>query len=103
MKPADGALHHPSMLAKATAVGMPSLGHQGSKATSRELDSVSRGIVGSIALDDPEAPARRPWLSADGRNGVHQRDELGHVMAIGRREGHGHWSAFRVNKDMVFR
>lgn len=90
------------MLAESAAVLAAPPGHQGEESPGRELDAVSSGVVGSIALDDRKLSPCGPGLAADGRDRIDQWQELRDIVAIGARKCYGQRSPFRINKDMVF-
>jgi hypothetical protein len=83
MEPTDRPLHDPAMLTKTAAMVRISFRQDRLDAASPQLPAMRLGVVGPIALDSIGA---LPWAAApaaDGRDGLHQRQKLGHVVDVG--------------------
>lgn len=103
VEPTEGALDHPAVLAEPASMLGIALGEDRFDPTASQLGAMCGGVVRSIALHPLRSTARPPALACDRWNPVHQRQQLRHVMTIGRRERNRERDALRVGEDVVFR
>lgn len=103
VKPADGSFHDPANAAQAGVfVGSP-MWNARLDAFDSQKQSFHRRIV---SLVRPQAAWKTTRLSAssrDGRNGLDQRLQLGHVVSVGRGDGGRQRNTLRIGDDMVLR
>jgi hypothetical protein len=103
VQPTDRPFHDPPEDAQATAVlGVP-LGEAGLDPSLIQLLPVRIRVVRPIAEDFYGTFHRVTDLSGDGRDGIDQRDQLGHVVAVAPRKPNGQWNAFRIRDEVMFR
>jgi len=101
MQPGDGALDHPAEETQSTAMRCASAGQHRRDALRAQLAAVGLRIVGAIALDRLRTLPGAAHLAVDGRNGLHERDELGDVVPIGLRQSDGQGNAAAIRKEVV--
>lgn len=83
MEPADGPLDHPASFTQPTAVRGVAPGDLGLDALGVKGPTVLVVIVAAVGLDDPRLAERSPPLATNRGNGLDERQQLGHVVAIG--------------------
>jgi len=103
VQPTDGPLHNPTEDAQSAAVLGITFGDAGLDASFGQLPPMRIGIVRPIAKEFIGASHRTAHLPGDGRNRIHQRDQLRYVVPVGPREPNGKRNAFRICDEMVFR
>lgn len=103
MKPTEAAFHHPAGVAQAASMFGIAPGQHRLNATPSQLRAMSGGVIGPIALHALGSTSRVTALASDRGNPIHQRQQLSHVVTIGRREGDDQRDALRVREDVVFR
>jgi len=103
VQPTDRPLHHPAIDAQAAAVFGISLGDDGFDASQSQLFPVRIGVVGSVGKDFLRALYGMADLPGNGRNRIHQRDQLRDVVTVAAREPNGKRNAFRIRDEVVFR
>ena len=101
MQPGNRTLHHPAEDAQPATMRRAPAGQHGQDAAVSQRRTVRLRIVGAVALD-----ARRPLpgaahLPADGRHGVDECDELGHIVPIGFRQPNGQGDAAPIRDEVV--
>ncbi len=101
MQPGNGALDHPAKDAQATAMRGAATGQDGGDPLRAQLAAVRLRIVGAIALDRLRPLPGAAHLAVDGRNGLHERDELGDVVPIGLRQSDGQGNAAAIRNEVV--
>lgn len=103
MQPAQGALHHPAVHPQPAAVRREALRQYGFDPAQPQLFAMPFGVVPPVALN-PVRPESRPTHAASNRRDrVHQRQQLGHIIAVRTREDGRQRDAIRVRDDVVFR
>lgn len=101
MKPTQHTLDNPAVDAKPTAVLSVSTSQNGANASLSQLVPVRLGVVGPVTLDFLR-PVTRPTSFARHRwNGIHQWNQLGHVLPIGCRDRGRERNPVRVGDDVV--
>lgn len=101
VEPGEGALHDPPRAAEPTAMRGPAFRQAAGDATAFEGVAMRLGIVRAIALDQVRFPGGRSRPTAQGRDGVHQREQLGDVGAIGPRQNRGERNTLRFREEVV--
>jgi len=91
VQPGQGPLHHPPMDAEATAVGGQTLRQDWLNPQRAQDSPMGFRAIGSVSLNLDWSPAWASSLAPNGRNGLHQGQQLGHVMAVssGQNDGQG--------------
>jgi len=102
MQPALRSLDNPAIDAKAASVLGSSTGQNRLDAALAKLVPMRLRIVSSIALDTFRTTTWSARLSGNGRNRVHQREQLGHVMTVGRGDRRREGDAVCVRDDVMF-
>jgi hypothetical protein len=72
-------------------------------AAALQLITVRLGIVAPIALHETGLAQRGARAAAHRRNGIHQRQQLGYVVPVRRREPRHNRNPVRVGENMMFR
>jgi len=102
MEPTEGPLHHPAVNAQSAAVlGAAFRQHRPDVALTQLLPMPVR-IVRAIALHLVRATPGMTNLAGHGRNAVHQRQQLRHIMPIGPRQDERERNPLGVGEQMVF-
>ena len=103
VQPAQASLHHPARRAQAAAVfGAAASQHRGDPPLA-QLAPMRLGIVRAVALHAVRPLPGPTRLPGDGRNLIHQRQQLGHVVTVRRGERERQREALRVGEQVVFR
>src|SRR6266550_7498986 len=103
MQPTLCTFDDPAVNVQATAVRRVALGQQRARTSGPELPSVRLGIVAAISLHPIKPMTRTPTFASDARHRVHQRQQLGHIVAVGLREDERHDRAsVAVHEQVVF-
>jgi hypothetical protein len=101
VQPCDRTFDDPARLAQAAAMrGTPS-GQNRRNAQSAKRTAVGGGVVGAVALDTIGALPGAPGSARKRRNGNDERNQLGYIMGIGRRERRRERDAPGVADEMV--
>ena len=103
MQPGDGPLHDPAGLTQTAAVLGSTPRDLRIDAPSQQGDPMGVGVIGSIGLDELWFALGRAALARDGRNGIHQGQQLRHVMTIGLGQKDRERNALRVGKEVMLR
>ena len=103
MQPRQGAFHDPAGAPEAAAMRAPAFRQLARDPAALELITVRLGIVAPIALDEAGLAQRAPRAAAHRRNSIHQRQQLGYVVPVRRREARDNRNPVGVGKNMMFR
>jgi len=103
MQPRDRAFNDPPRATEATAVRRAAFRELRGNAARQELMSMRLRVVAAVALDEARLPQGRTRATAQWRNRIHQRQQLGHVVPVRRREARDNRNPVRVGKNMMFR
>ena len=103
MQPGQGAFNDPAGSPEAAAMRPPAFRQLARDPAALELIPVRLGIVAPIALDEAGLAQRATRAAADRRNSVHQRQQLGYVVPVRRREPRHNRNPVRVGENMMFR
>ncbi len=103
MQPSDGALHHPASLAQSATVLGPAPCDLGLDTQGEERRTMRVGIVSTVSLHQLGLSPRSTALASNGRDGLNQRQQLGHVVAIGLGQNDRERNALRVDEEVMFR
>ena len=82
-QPAQGALHHPAVDAQPAAVFRPATGQRWRDVARSQRLAMSLGIIGSIPIQTRRPTTGTAAAAAHRRHAIHQRQQLGYVMAVG--------------------
>jgi hypothetical protein len=82
MQPGKGALHHPTRASQPRAVPYPASGQPRPDPTGPQRVPVWVGVVGAIPDQLAGAPQWPARAAADGRDLIHQRQELGDIVTV---------------------
>jgi hypothetical protein len=99
--PRQSSFRDPAGFSQPTAVRLAALGQQGPDAPKPQLAAVRLGIVGAVALHAVRPSARSARLASNRTDAIHQRQQLGHVVAVGRRDLASERNALRVGNQVV--
>ena len=79
------------------------MGDLRSDAPGPQVQAMGVRIVRSITVENLGATTGSPTLPSNRRNGVHQRDQLGDIVAVGAGQADSEGNAVRVRKDVMLR
>src|SRR5712691_10217063 len=103
MQPSDGALHHPASLAQSATVLGSAPCDLGLDTQGEERRTMRVGIVSTVSLHQLGLSPRSTAFASNGRDGLNQRQQLGHVVAIGLGQNDRERNALRVDEEVMFR
>ncbi len=103
MQPSDGALHHPTGHAQATAVLGVAASNLGANAAGGQRPAVRLGVIAAVGLDHIGTVTRRARFTGDRRNAVDQGQQLRNIVAVGLGENDRQGNALGIREEMVFR
>lgn len=101
VQPGERAFNDPACATEAAAVRCPALGELAADAAVAEAVAVGLRIVAAVPLDEIGFPRGAAWSAAEGWDGVDQREQLRHVMAIGGRQDRDERNPLRVGENVV--
>ena len=102
VQPAQRALHHPTVDSQPAAVGSETSRHHRLDATKPELLAMPFGVVPPVALNPVRSEPGPAHPAGNRRDRVHQRQQLGHIIAVRTREDDRQRDAIRVRDDVMF-
>lgn len=103
VEPGEGAFDHPAGLAEPGAVLGIAPRDLGSDAAAAEFAPLRPMVVATVG-QQPGGPASGcAGLAAHSRDGVHERQELGYVVAVAAAERPGKRDAVAVDEEVVLR
>ena len=103
VKPRQRALNDPACAAQAAAVRRPSLRELGGDPAAMQRVTMRLRIVAAVALNQRRFAHRATRSAAEGRNRVDQRQQLGDVVPVGRRQHRRQRDAVGLGENVVFR
>ena len=89
VQPSQGSLHHPPMDAEATPALGKALGQDRLDPQRSQRPPVRLRVISSVFLNLVWSPAWTSSLTPNGRNSLHQGQQLGHIMTISSRQDGG--------------
>jgi len=101
VQPSDSPLNHPTMRTQSAPMRRGAFGNHGSNATHSQGLPMGFRIVAPISLYPFRAAARASWLSAYGWNGIHQRNQLGHIVGVCTGQKGRQGNALRIRNEVV--
>ena len=101
MQPGDGALDNPSRCAQASAVRQSPPRQAALDTPLRQCLPVRLRIIRTIAQHSLGTGARSTAFAANGRNSIHQRQQLRHIVRIGAGQKRSQRHAVGVSNQMV--
>jgi hypothetical protein len=103
VEPGEGAFDDPAVAAQPGAVlGLPACDLRGDAALA-ELAAAAVVVVTAVGAETIGSAARAPWLAADGRDTVEERDQLGAVVAVAARNSPGERDPRRIYEKVMLR
>ena len=103
VQPTDRPFHHPAEDAQAAAVfGVP-LGNRRVDPSLGQLFPVRVGVIRTVSEQFLWASCGVPDFASDGRDRIHQWDQLRHVVAVGARDPNGKRNALRIRDEVMLR
>ena len=103
VQPAESAFHHPACRAQAAAMRGAATRQNRCDAAGAQGMPVPSGIVSPIALHTIGPEARWSDMARHGRNGLHQHQQLCHIVAVGPGENRRQRNTVRVGDEMMLR
>lgn len=103
MEPTEAPLNDPTKRTQPTAMLRAATSKNRSDSPFSQFLAMGVRIVRPIALDRVGPLAWSADFACDRRDGIGQRQQLCHVVAIRRREDRGKWDAIRIGNEVVFR
>src|SRR5262245_44673768 len=103
MQPGQGAFNDPAGSPQAAAMRLPSFRQLAGDPAALELIAMRLRIVAAITLDEAGLPQRTTCATAERWNGIDQRQQLGYVVPVRRREPRNNRNPVRVGENMMFR
>ena len=103
MEPSQRALDDPSRAPEATAMGLAPFRELAGNTAPLKFVTMRLRVIPAIPLDECRLPQRPTRTAAERRNRVDQREQLGHVVPVRRREARDDRNPVRVGKNMMFR
>jgi hypothetical protein len=101
VQPGEAALDRPALATQPRAVGGAPAGDQGADATPAQLAPVGVVVVAAVG-HERRGPAPRPADPArERRHGIHERDQLGDVVAVAAGQADGEREARGVGEEVV--
>ena len=89
MQPSQGSLNHPTIDSEAAAVLGEALGQDRLDPQRVQCLSVRFRVISSVSLNLVRSPTRAASPAPNWWNGLHQGQQLGHVMTISSRQDGG--------------
>jgi len=103
VKPAIAAFHDPAMHSQSAAMFRVSFGQHRGDPTPTEFSPMRFRVVSSVPLHAFRTGTSRARLASDSRNGVDQRQKLGHVVGVRPGERRRQRDALGIGQEMMFR
>jgi hypothetical protein len=101
VQPGEAALDHPAVSAQAGAVCDPAAGDPRGDAPGAQPSAVDVVVVAAVGEQLPRLASRPATQTADRRNGIQQRDQLGDVVAVAAGQRDGQRDAAGVAEQMM--
>lgn len=103
MQPGERPFDDPAIEAQATApAGRAASNLWGDRAVAQRL-AVGVRVIAAVGVELAGTPAGSAHLAANGRNGIHDRQQLGDIVGIGRTQSNSERNALRIRNRVVFR
>jgi hypothetical protein len=103
MQPGICSLDHPAKDAQSASMLRVALGKDGFDAAPSQGLGMRCGMIGAITLNSLRTLAWPSPLARNGRDGIHQRKQLCHIVAIRAGDRRGQWKALRIRDDVMLR
>lgn len=101
MEPREGSLDDPAGAAEPATVRRASLGELAPDAAVAQVVAVRLRIVPAVALHQVRLPRRAPRPAPQGWDGIHQREQLCHIMTVGGGQERDERNPLRVGENVV--
>jgi hypothetical protein len=102
MEPTQRTLHDPACPSQATAMRRaPSSNHR-LDAIQPQPHAMQVRVIGTVSIEPIRFPSGMTHFAPNGRDRLHQRDQLGDVMGVRPRESDGERNALRIREEVVF-
>src|SRR4029450_3667216 len=102
MQPRQGAFHDPAIHPQAAAMFSVAPSDARLNAALTQLSAMRVGVIAAVSKHGIRATARTSTLATHRWHGVHQRDQLSHIVCIGRCHLSSEWNALRICEEVVF-
>lgn len=102
MKPTQRALHHPARDSQSAAMHPRKFADDRLDAARPQIHAMRTGAIAGIALHSVGSAPRRPRKSGNGRNRIHQRQQLRDIVDVGGGDDRGQGNAVGVDDEMMF-
>ena len=101
VQPSQSSLHHPPVDAQAAPVLGQPLGQDWPDPQPTQSPAVGFRVIGSVSLNLIRPPAGTSPLPPKRRNGLHQGEQLGHVMSVRSGENSRQGNPLGIGNDMM--
>jgi len=101
MQPTDGAFHHPAIDSQAAAMRFPATGNAGRDSHFAKSLTIRFAVIGAIGIEFLKSIAWRTGFPLDRGHTIHQFQQLGNVMTVGRRGQRDNRNAISIGEDMM--
>ena len=101
VKPGYRTLHYPPVDAQPAAMAGQTLGQDGLNSQGAQHSPMRPRVIGSVTLNSVWSTARPASLATHRRNSCHQRQQLGHVMAVSLGQNGGQGEPIGVSNQVV--
>jgi hypothetical protein len=101
VQPGEAALDRPAHAPQARAVGRLAAGDLGPDAALAKLAAMGVVVIAAVGHQDAGPAAGPPDPAGDGRHGIHQRDQLGDVVAVAAGQADRERDARGVDEEVV--
>ena len=102
IQPSQGSLNHPTVDSQAAAVPSEAPSQDRLDPQPAQCLSVGFRVISSVSLNPVRSPARAAPPAPNRWNGLHQGQQLGHVMTISSRQDGGQGDSLGVGNQVVF-
>lgn len=103
MEPGKGALDDPARAPQSASVRSTAFRQLAGDAAALKFVAMRLRVIPAVTLHDAGFPQRTSRATTQGRNAVDERQELGHIVPVRRREARDDRNPVRVGKNMMFR
>ena len=101
VEPGYRTLHYPPVDAQSAAMACKTLCQDGLNSQGAQHPTMRPRVIGSVTLNPVWSAARPAPLATHRRNSCHQRQQLGHVMAVSFGQNGGQWEPIGVSNQVV--
>src|SRR5918992_2111570 len=102
MQPGQGPLHYPAIDAQAAPVPGKTLGQDRPNLERAQGPALGFRVIGPVSLNLVGSTARAPSPSPNGRNSLHQGQQLDDIVTVSSRENGGQRNPLSIGNHVVF-